>query len=111
MKAQRQSLARSIAQRPNHRRWTRVVLGIAMLVLTIQLFSMAFHRHALIDKATDCVSCYSASILSGGAPVAVPTVAAVAIACYRQVLILPASRCVDVAHFSLPLAHAPPALS
>ena len=111
MKAQRQSLARSIAQQPHHRGWMRIALGIAMLVLTIQLFSMAFHRHALTDQATDCVSCYSASIFAGGATVAAPAVAAVAIAGYCQILMLPASRYVDVAQFSLPLAHAPPALS
>ena len=111
MKAQLQSPTRNIPRQPSHPGWKRVVLGIAILVLTIQLFSMAFHRHALTDQVSDCLSCYSASVLSGGATVTVPTVAAVVIACYRQVLILPASRYIDVAQFSIPLAHAPPALS
>lgn len=89
----------------------RVALTIATLVLTIQLFSMGFHRHALTEQVSDCVSCYSASQVPGGAPATALTVAAVAVATYLQLLSLPTSRIVDVALFITPPSHAPPALS
>ena len=96
---------------PVRNRFVRATLCLAMLVLTIQLFCMAFHRHALTEQVSDCVSCYSASQLSGGTTAVVLPVAATAAVMYRQLLLPAVSRLVLANPFRTPPAHAPPVVS
>ena len=89
----------------------RAALFLAMVFLTIQLFCLAFHRHALTEQVSDCVSCYSASQLSGGTPIVALPIAAPAVAMYRQPLLQAVSRLVLASAFRTPPAPAPPAIS
>jgi hypothetical protein len=96
---------------PPRHRMVRVVLCLAMLVLTIQLFCMAFHRHALSEHVSDCVSCYSANQISGGSGEPVLRVTVAAIMMYRQPLLVAVSRLFFADRFLTPPAHAPPVIS
>ena len=111
MKSRLHHQAKSAVATPVRNRFVRAALGLAMLVLTIQLFCMAFHRHGLTEQVSDCVSCYSASQVSGGPSVAVLPVIPSAVVMYRQLVLPAVSRLVLVEFFRTPPAHAPPVVS
>ncbi len=96
---------------PRRRRVARIVLCLATLALAIQLFSMAFHRHALNEHVSDCVSCYSASQIAGGSNESVLSLAVAAVVMYRQPLLVAVSRLSFADRFVIPPAHAPPVIS
>ena len=96
---------------PPRHRLVRVVLCLAMLLLTIQLFCMAFHRHALNERVTDCVSCYSASQIAGGVEEPVLAVASSTALQYQQPLLIAIVQRVLFDFLLTPPSHGPPALS
>ena len=70
--------ARSIDVFPNRTWAARVLMGVVLLVLTLQLLGAGSHKHALADKGADCVACQFAHHQPmGPAPETVAALAAV----------------------------------
>ena len=106
-----QSLSSRTLAAPARHGFVRVVFCLATLFLMLQLFCMAFHRHALTEQVSDCVSCYSACQLSGGTTEPILKIAAAPVVVYRQPILIALSQPILADHFLLPPAHAPPAVS
>ena len=90
------------------KRFSRALLWLAMVVLTLQLIGAAHHKHGLTDQSSDCVSCYIAAHFPADIPpVAAEILSALAILAYCIVL-LPLSTVVATQHYLTPPSQAPP---
>lgn len=90
-------------------RLCRVVMGIVLFFLALQLLSPAHHDHAYADTKADCASCFFAhhlpSDLPPVAPVPVPVLALASYPLPAVILQRHASR----TSYLIPHAQAPPA--
>ena len=99
-------------QRYAKARLSRAALWLAMLVISLQLIAMGFHKHDLAEQEHDCVSCY----LSAHAPAGLPKVPDeviinLAVIAYRIALQPIYSFIAVQSSYLLPLPQAPPRLS
>lgn len=102
--------------RPQHRtrhrsRLQRVVMAFVLLMLSVQLLGVAFHKHDYADTGSDCASCTFTHHLPSGLPDlhsdVPPSVAPLS---YR-VLAAVAYHFVAPVSFLIPRSQAPPALA
>jgi hypothetical protein len=93
----------------HNRTWlARVLMGVALLLLTIQLLGAASHRHALSDNGADCTACHFTHHQPAGLPPA--TVAALPAAELVGIVLVSAGvpRLPARPAFLIPPAQAPP---
>lgn len=106
------SISTSSYRRYAKGRFSRAALWLAMLVISLQLIAMAFHKHDLAEQDHDCVGCY----LSAHVPTDLPMVQAeiiisLTVIAYRIALQPIYSFIAAQSSYLLPLPQAPPPLS
>lgn len=83
-----------------------------MIVISLQLVAMAFHKHDLTEQSQDCASCYlSAHVPTGLPKVPAEVVIRLAIIAYRIALQPIRSFLIVQSSYLLPLPQAPPRFS
>lgn len=88
------------------------MLWLAMLVISLQLIAMAFHKHDLSEQSDDCVGCYlSAHVPTGVPKIPAEVVISLAVIAYHIALQPIYSFVAAQSSYLLPLPQAPPHLS
>lgn len=93
-------------------RLSRAALWLAVLVISLQLVAMGFHKHDLSEQSDNCVACYLSAHVPAGFP-KVPDVVMVRLAAiaYRIALQPVYSFLAVQTRYLLPFPQAPPRLS
>ncbi|MFC5474348.1 hypothetical protein [Paraherbaspirillum soli] len=74
-------------RRKRRLRFYQVALWLAMAILVLQLVGTAFHKHALSETSSDCISCNLASSFPSAVPsVSMPALAPLLVFAYRSAL-------------------------
>jgi hypothetical protein len=96
--------------RPQHRtRFQRVLMAFVLLMLSVQLLGVAFHKHDYADTRSDCASCSFTHHLPSGLPdLQIDVPPSVARLSYA-ILVATAYRFVAPVSFLIPRSQAPPA--
>ncbi len=90
-------------------RFHRVVACVVLLMLAIQLFGMAHHKHAYAETASDCAACSFAQHLpSGLPPFAVEVAPTVALVSYQRMAFVSILFVLSQSNYLIPHAQAPP---
>jgi hypothetical protein len=85
-----------------------MALWAVALVLTLQLFATALHKHGLQEKASDCVACYLVAHSPSGTPSAAVHVPAISALLQYRIIALPLYFFIAVPGYLIPPSHAPP---
>lgn len=98
--------------RPQHRtRFQRVVMALVLLMLSVQLLGVAFHKHDYADTGADCASCTFTHHLPSGLPdLHIDVAPSVAPLGYRVLVAVVYCFAAPVS-FLIPRSQAPPALA